>query len=94
MTNIRLEDTIQRVGTYPFQKVLDETVIVEPRAKLMHQLDEVASDIWELLAKPRPVREIINLIAEDYDVDHKTVQADITQFLRAMMKRNLITVKT
>jgi uncharacterized protein YaaN involved in tellurite resistance len=92
MIDIQLGNTIKRNKTYPFQRVIDETVIVEPSARLMHYLDEVGSDIWEFLAESHTVEEVINRITEEYEVDNTTLQRDVMHFLQEMLKRKLIIV--
>lgn len=83
---------MERVNLLPFQKVVDEVIIVEPRLRLMHSLNEVGSDIWNLLAKPRTAEEIIRVIAEQYEVDDKTVYEDIIRFLEELLTKNLIRI--
>ena len=93
MSTIKSTATVERTGDYPFQKIVDETVIVEPKAKLMHQLDEVGSNIWEFLDTPHTVEEIIAMIMENYDVDASRAETDVVQFLQEMEKRQLVKIK-
>ena len=92
-SKIVLNDVVERSATYPFQQVVDEIIIVEPHAKLMHSLNEVGSAIWTRLAQPCNVQSLINHVTEEYEVNQAEAQADIIQFLEAMIKRNLIRIR-
>jgi len=85
---------LERQGAHPFQKIVDETVIVETRAKQLHALNDVASYIWQLLEKPHTVKDIINKIIEQYDIDTQSAEKDVLSFINQLKDRNLIKVKT
>ena len=94
MTDIQLGSTIKRNNSYPFQRVMDETVIVEPRTRQMHHLNEIGTDIWDILSEPHTIRDVISRIMEGYEVDNTTLQSDVMNFLQEMMSRNLIMIHT
>lgn len=91
---IQLESMVRRNNAYPFQRIKDEIVIVEPRNRQMHHLNEIGTDIWELLFEPHTIQEIISQIMEEYEVDTATLQRDVISFLQEMMSHNLITLYT
>ena len=93
MVKIKLEDTVERCVNHPFQKVLDETVIVDTHTRLMHALDDVGSHLWSLLVQPCKVEEIIKQVTESYDVPARQAETDIVQFLERMRDCGLIKVK-
>lgn len=90
--NIKLNDSVERMNNYPFQKIEDETIIVDPKNRLMHQLNDVGSRLWELLIKERSVQEIADIIAEEYDIDAPTAQKDIIQILETLSEQKLIRI--
>ena len=90
MSRIKLDDMLERQSAHPFQKIVDETVIVETRAKRMHALNDVASYIWQLLEKPHTVKGIINKVIEQYDIDTKSASRDVLTFINQLKDRNLI----
>ncbi len=93
MNKITLTTVIERQGDYPFQKVAGETVIVEPAAKLLHHLNETASEIWGFLDRPRTVEAIINQLVETYETDPATLETDTRRFLEEMSEMHLISLK-
>ncbi len=88
---IELNDSAER-SNYPFQRIEGDTIIVDPKDRLMHQLNDVGSRVWELLTRKQALSEIINAIANEYEVDSSTARADITQLLDKMLKLKLIRI--
>lgn len=90
--NIKLNHLIERAGFYPFQRIQDELFIVDPKAREMHQLNQVGAKIWDLLARPRSIQELADAIADEYDVALSTAQGDVVGFLEEMLGRKLVKV--
>jgi hypothetical protein len=90
--NIQLDDFVERISNYPFQKIENETIVVDSKNRLMHQLDDVGSRVWELLIHKRSVQEVIDIIAGEYEVDFSTARKEITQFLQTLSEQKLIQV--
>lgn len=54
-----------------------------------YTLDEVGSYIWNLLEKPRSVKDIIATLLEEYEVDTETCQEQVLEFVNKLIKANL-----
>ena len=85
---------IERNSNYPFQKVVDETIIVNPKSRLMHSLNEVGGFIWQKLSSPVKLSELIDSITSEYNADATQVQKDVIDFLVELEKQRLIVVKS
>lgn len=83
---------VERSGVYPFQRIQDELFIVDPKAREMHQLNEVGARIWDLLAQPRQLQELIDTIADEYEVNHSAAEDDVVAFMEEMMEKKLVKV--
>ena len=46
---------VRRIGSLPFQKMNEETLVVDPKTREVHLLNATASRVWELLARPQTV---------------------------------------
>ncbi|MBI5779763.1 MAG: PqqD family protein [Planctomycetes bacterium] len=88
---IRLDDSAERIN-YPFQKIEDDTIIVDPKNRLMHQLNDVGSRVWELLSQRQAIRDIITTITDEYNVDPSAASEDVIQLLDKMSELKLIKV--
>ena len=83
----------ERVNDLPFQKVLEEVLIVSPRDRRVHRLNEVASVIWLQLDGPRTVRDLADAVMKEFDVDKKTATRDVETFVTELKKKGLVEKK-
>jgi len=72
-----------------------EKVIIPVRGKVgdlrsIYTLNDVGSDVWDLLDGQRPVEEIVNHLQQEYEVDPVTLSADIRRLLGEMHQEGLI----
>ena len=87
----KLNDSVERIH-YPFQKIENDIVIVDPKDRLMHQLNDVGSRVWELLINKQTVSAIINTVTDEYEVDQSNAEDDIIKLLDQMSELKLIKV--
>ncbi|MFH1228782.1 MAG: PqqD family protein [Planctomycetota bacterium] len=90
---LELAQSAQRRSDYPFQKIANETVIVDPKARVMHQLNELGSRIWELLERKMTLQELVDAISEEYREETDTIRADAIKFLEDMADKGLIRIE-
>ena len=74
----------------PYQKVLEEVLIVAPRDRRLHRLNEVASYIWMSLDRPRTADELARLVSREFDIDEKTARKDVKAFVSELKKKDLL----
>jgi hypothetical protein len=75
--------------------IAGETLIVPVRRGVgdlasIYSLNEVASCIWEAIAQPRPRKEIVQLVEEQFEVDPMQAERDVEEFLAEMHSAGLI----
>jgi len=88
---IRLNDSAERIS-YPFQKIESDTIIVDPKDRLMHQLNDVGSRVWELLSQKQMVSDLIVTVTTEYEVNPSAASDDIMQLLERMTELKLIKI--
>jgi hypothetical protein len=84
--------TWRRDPTLPFQRMSDETVVVDPRTREVHLFNATAARIWDLLETPRSVEELVRALADEYDGDPQTVRREVEGFVAALGGKRLVTV--
>jgi hypothetical protein len=57
-----------------------------------HDLNDVASFIWELCDGAHSVAEIVTAVQVEFDVDEATARADAAQFVDELVTRKLLVV--
>jgi len=63
----------------------EATLLLPGETAAAHELNEVASRIWELCDGRRTVREIAGRIVEEFEVDLATAERDVADFVREML---------
>lgn len=73
-------------------KLSEEAVVLSFQDGTYYGLNAVGARIWELLEKPRTVKEIVDLLLEEFDVERPQCESDLRAFLDEMHIRNLLAV--
>jgi len=68
----------------------DELVMMDPEQGKYFSLNPVATRIWDLLEQPVELTELCRSLAEEYEVNSETCQAEVTEWLDQMIKMGLI----
>jgi hypothetical protein len=68
------------------------TLLLNVQVGHYHELNEVASRIWELLAQPIDEYEIVATLLAQYDVTPEDCQDQVTAFLQELKERGMLEV--
>lgn len=68
------------------------SVLLSLRAGAYFSLNPIASEIWQMLAKPCRVGQIFASLSEGYSVDAQAIANDVTQFLQSLVNHRLVRV--
>jgi sulfur transfer complex TusBCD TusB component (DsrH family) len=68
----------------------DEAVILGLQDGVYYGLDTVGARVWTLLATPRRVAEIVDTVAEEFDVPLDRCERDVLALLDDLSARRLI----
>ncbi|MDO7086732.1 PqqD family protein [Pseudocolwellia sp. AS88] len=80
----------QLVSNVLFQKVDDETVILEPENGNYFTLDPVGTFMIENLQEGKSVGQVIELMNTKYEVSVEQVTTDLTELVSNMLAQNLM----
>lgn len=56
-------------------------------------LNSVGSRIWDIMREEIYVRDIVNILLEEYDVDKETCKNNVLDYLEILEDEELVTVK-
>jgi hypothetical protein len=70
--------------------VQGEVVVLSMRAGSYFGFNQVATEIWNMLAEPCRVGQIFASLAERHDVDAETLGRDVTPFLQKLVEDRLV----
>jgi PqqD family protein of HPr-rel-A system len=82
--------TFRRDPGLPHQKLDEETIVVDPRCREVHLLNETAARIWELLASPRSIEELTDVLGEEYDAPAAELRAGVEELLAGLRDKGLL----
>ena len=68
----------------------DEAVILGLGDGVYYGLDAVGARVWSLLATPRQVSEIVDVVTEEFDVGREGCAHDVLELLGELAERRLI----
>ncbi len=75
-----------------WRPIAGETVIVTPIDSYMHTLNDPATYIWAKADGDYTVRQVVEGMAEEFDVDPDTARADCLEFIQELMDKDMITL--
>lgn len=81
---------IKQVDKFKITKAEGSTIFYDEDTGSLVVLDELASEIWELINENTFIDEIVNKIREVYDVDEKTVLEDVSNAIADFENSGLI----
>ena len=86
-----MDDQTIKVRSDVLSRVLDgEAVLLELGSGTYFGLNEVGTEVWELIAEGRTVAAIRDALLERFDVDEPTLRRDLDALIKELLSRNLI----
>lgn len=93
MSSLTLTTSISRLPDLIATDMDGETVMMSIERGEYFGLGGVGTRVWELLAQPTSLAEIIRVICSEYEVDEATCQADIQTFVEDLITNGLVAVE-
>ena len=89
---IGIESIVVR-DSEPIATTLDEQVVMlSVRANAYFGLNDVGSEIWNMIEQPRRVGDICQELASAYDVTSEEVAHEVAAFLEGLLERGLVQI--
>jgi PqqD family protein of HPr-rel-A system len=82
--------TYKRDPELPFQKLDEETIVVDPRTREVHLLNDTAARVWELLESSSTLDDLTAALAEEYDETPDAVRAGVEELLGGFRDKGLL----
>ena len=77
---------------YVWERIEDETVVLDDREGCYYGLDGVGARIWELIQEPRTVASLVTAIVGEYQVDREVCERDVLDLVSALRDSGLVEV--
>ena len=76
------------------REVGDETVFLNQSGNHVLSLNGVGSFVWQQVDGAHSLRDILDIICEEYEVEIAQAEADLRQFMTELEENKLLTVQT
>jgi hypothetical protein len=83
---------VRRARGCAFQDIAGETIVVLPRQRWVHLLNEVGAFVWERLAEETTPAALAGAVCAEFDVEAPEALRDIEAFLADLAEKGLIEV--
>lgn len=87
---LNIFDVVSRKKGIDDTNIDDEKVMMDMDKGEYYVLNEVASKIWDMIDKPLSIKDIVDVLLEEYDVDRKVCNESVIQFLVRLNNVGLI----
>lgn len=92
MTEAR--ERFHRDSDLAFRVLAGEAVLIDPRRREVHVLNETGTRVWELLAEPLTLGELTRKLLVEFDAEAAAAFEDeVEAFVTRLLERGLILAK-
>jgi PqqD family protein of HPr-rel-A system len=81
----------RRDPALPFQRMEEEAIVVNPRTREVHLLNETAARIWELLEAPRSIDDLVATLGEEFEAEPAALREAVEAFVSDLSGKGLLT---
>jgi hypothetical protein len=85
-----IRDLWQRDSKLPFQKLEEDTIVVDPARREVHLLNPTATRLWELLAAPRSLDDLVTVLSNEYDAPLGEVREATEALVRELAGKGVL----
>jgi hypothetical protein len=79
----------RRDSGLPFQRLEEDTIVVDPKRREVHLLNETAARVWELLESPLTLDELVAALTEEYDASEDEVRASTSELVAELGEKGV-----
>jgi Coenzyme PQQ synthesis protein D (PqqD) len=87
---LTVESVVVRDNKLAAADVDGRAVVLSVSAGSYFDFNQVATEIWKMLAEPCRVSELFQRLSQQHHVDPETVSRDVTPFLQTLVDERLV----
>ena len=87
------DTVIRRRADMAHSSMGDEVVILSNQTSRYLGLDGVGARVWELIAEPKSITEILDTLGNEYDVNEDKLASDVQGFIYELHEKQLIQIE-
>ena len=75
------------------QKIDEEMVLLDMESENYFGLDEVGTDIWQAMQEKETLKEVLEVLLEQYEVEAEVLERDLSEFVDKLVNSGLVKVE-
>jgi ornithine carbamoyltransferase len=75
------------------QEVDGEMVLLDMESENYFGLDEVGTAIWQAMQEKETLKEVLEVLLEQYEVEVEVLERDLSDFVAKLLESGLVEVK-
>ena len=75
------------------QEVDGEMVLLDMESENYFGLDEVGTSIWQAMQEKETLKEVLDLLLEQYEVEEEMLENDLSDFVGKLVESGLVKVE-
>jgi len=76
-----------------YRTLADETIILANDGTMIHVLDEMGTEIFELFDGRKNLTEVLDAICARWDVSRDVAESDLLEFVTALVAKEIVSCK-
>ena len=93
MSKVLLDSTIVRSPDQVSTDLGGEVVILSLQSPQYFGLGDVGARIWDIIREPKTVKEILETVLNDYDVEPERCERDLLAVLQELADEGLVEIE-
>lgn len=89
---LTLTTIVSRTKDILFDSVGEEVVMMNMDKGMYYALDEIASEIWKLIAEPISIADLCTALLKEFDVSPEDCERDTLAYLEQLQERELLSI--
>jgi hypothetical protein len=83
-------NTVSRSIDIIDSRIDTDMVLLSVESGKYYSTNDIGARIWELIETPRPVKTVIDLLTTEYEIDRRTCETNVIDFLGQLMQEGLL----
>jgi hypothetical protein len=92
MARLNGDSTVQQLEALVTAPMGDELAMMDLETGKYLVLDRIGTAVWEELEAPVPVRELVDRLQAQFEVDRTQCETDVLKFLEQLLDKGLLRV--
>ena len=88
--NITEESRVKQIGNVDITDLDGEKVMMDLDKGRYLVMNEVGTRIWDIAEETKSIREITNILLDEYEVDEETCREQVIVFVRELIDSHLL----